>query len=199
MKNLIMPFVLMSALVIWQGCTSKAEEAKNETVKTISEEKADAKFIKTKNEEILAKRARIAKATAEKEAERLSAIAEKMKTSPTYKDATGKLIYHKAEIDPSYTGGFGELRKYLKDNIKYPEAARENGQEATVFVEFVVDVKGNVREVVAAEVVGDEFDDAFKTEAVRVVSTMPGWNPGRQQGKPVNTSFSIPITFQLEN
>jgi TonB family protein len=193
MKNFIMLFVLTSALVIWQGC-SKTEE----TAKTASEAEAEATVIQTKTE-IAAKRAKIAKASAEKEEQRKLALAEKAKATPTYRDASGKLVYYKAEIDPSYTGGFDELRKYLRDNIKYPEAARENGLEGTVFVEFVIDEKGKVREVVATEVVGDEVDDSFKNESVRVVSAMPGWNPGRQQGKAVDTSFSIPITFQLEN
>jgi TonB family protein len=193
MKNFIALFVLMSALVIWQGCSPKAEKKTDETTKT------EAKFVKAKNEELVAKRAKIAKASAEKEEQRKLALAEKAKATPTFKDASGKLVYYKAEIDPSYAGGFSEMRNYLRDNIKYPEEARENGYEATVFVEFVVDAKGKVREVVASEVVGDEADDSFKQESIRVVSGMPGWNPGRQQGKAVDTSFSIPITFQLEN
>ena len=190
---------LVSALTIWQGCSSKAEETTNEKTKTASESKAEAKLVENKSEEIAAKRARIAKASAEKEAQRKLAIEEKAKATPTFKDASGNVVYYKAEIDPAYPGGLDELRNYLRDNIKYPEEARQNGQEATVFVEFVVDAKGKVREVVAAEVVGDEGDDAFKRESVRVVSNMPGWNPGRQQGKAVDASFSIPITFQLGN
>lgn len=73
------------------------------------------------------------------------------------------------------------------------------GYEGTVFVDFVVDEKGRVREVVASDVVGEDVAISFKEESVRVVAAMQGWNAGRQNGKPVDTSFSIPITFQLEN
>ena len=109
-----------------------------------------------------ATRAGIAKARAEKEAQRKLAIAEKAKASPTYKDADGNVVYYKAEIDPSYTGGFDELAKYLKENLKYPEAARQAGYEGTVFVDFVIDAKGRVREVVASDVIGENVDASFK-------------------------------------
>lgn len=198
MKNFILLFVFMSAVIIWQGCSTKAKETTNESPTVASESKAEAKLVDN-NTEVLEKRARIAKAAEEKEAQRRLAVEERAKATPTFKDASGKIVYYKAEIDPSYTGGYAELKKYLRDNINYPEQARQNGQEATVFVEFVVDASGKIRDVVAAEVVGDEGDDAFKKESVRVVSSMPGWNPGRQQGKAVDASFSIPITFLLEN
>ena len=196
MKNFIMLFVLVFALVIWQGC-SKTEESANESTAKTSE--ATAKLVKRDADEIAATRARIAEARAEKEAQRKLAIAEKAKASPTYKDADGNVVYYKAEIDPSYTGGFDELAKYLKENLKYPEAARQAGYEGTVFVDFVIDAKGRVREVVASDVIGENVDASFKEESVRVVAAMPGWMAGRQQGKAVDTSFSIPITFELNN
>ena len=196
MKNFIMLFVLVFALVIWQGC-SKTEESANESTAKTSE--ATAKLVKRDADEMAAMRAGLAKARAEKEAQRKLAIAEKAKASPTYKDADGNVVYYKAEIDPSYTGGFDALAKYLKENLKYPEAARQAGYEGTVFVDFVIDAKGRVREVVASDVIGENVDASFKEESVRVVAAMPGWMAGRQQGKAVDTSFSIPITFELKN
>ena len=197
MKNFIMPFVFLFALVIWQGC-SKSDESANESAVSTSD--ATAKLVKARNaDEIAAKRARIAKARAEKEEQRKLAVAEKAKASPTYKDAAGNIVYYKAEIDPSYAGGFDELTKYLKANLKYPEAARRGGYEGTVFVDFVIDAKGRVREVVASDVIGENVEASFKEESVRVVAAMPGWIAGRQQGKAVDASFSIPITFQLED
>jgi protein TonB len=91
------------------------------------------------------------------------------------------------------------MSKYLRSNLKYPETARDKGIEGTVFVDFVVDEKGNVREVVASDVVGENVDQALKDESVRVVSAMPTWVAGQQHGKSVDASFSIPITFQLSN
>jgi TonB family protein len=199
MKNILILFVSVSALVIGQSCAPKTDEAKIE-LKTAEQGQETAKMIKLKTaDEIAATRANIAKASAEKEAQRKLAIAEKAKVTPTYKDASGKMVYYKVEVDPSYPGGFNELRKYLHDNLTYPEAAREKGYEGTVFVDFIVDEKGKIRDVVASDVVGEDVDISFKEESVRVVAAMEGWRAGRQNGKPVDAAFSIPITFQLAN
>jgi TonB family protein len=193
MKTYSLLFVLIFAFVAWQGCAPKTEEASNQ-----SKDSAETAQVK-RADETAAKRASIAKARAEKEEQRRLAIVEKARLSPTYRDASGKIVYYKAEVDPSYTGGLDEMRKYLKDNIQYPQEARNQGLEGTVFVDFVVDEKGKVREVFASEVVGDDVDDAFKAESIRVVSAMPGWNAGLQHGKAVDASFSIPITFEMVN
>jgi protein TonB len=203
MKNIIILCILASVLVIGQGCASKTDEAKAEQAKAeqaaADESMAPTKLVKLRTaEEVSATRAKIAKARAEKEAQRQLAIAEKVKVTPTYKDASGKIVYYKAEVDPSYNGGLNEMRKYLRDNLVYPEAAREAGFEGTVFVDFTVDEQGKIRDVVASDVIGDDVDQAFKTESVRVVSAMPGWRAGRQHGKAVDASFSIPITFELD-
>lgn len=199
MKNIIILCGLVSALITGQSCAPKTDESK---IELTSAEKSEttARLVKLKTaDEIAATRAQIAKVSAEKEEQRKLAILEKAKATPTYKDASGKVVYYKAEVDPSYTGGLDEMRKYLRDNLKYPEAAREKGYEGTVFVDFVVDEKGIVREVVASDVVGEDVDISFKEESVRVVAAMPGWKAGRQHGKSVDASFSIPITFQLGN
>jgi hypothetical protein len=122
MKNIIILCVLVSALVIGQSCAPKADKVAVE---------------------IAATRAKIAKASAE-DWQRKLAIAEKATPTHTYKDASGKIVYYKADVDPSYTGGFDELRQSLKNNLTYPEAAREKGHEATVFVDFIVDEKGGI-------------------------------------------------------
>jgi TonB family protein len=198
MKNYILLFAVVSSLAISQGCSTK--DKMKEASAAENNETANATLVKNKKaEERAVKRAAIAKASAEKEKQRKLALLEKAKASPTYKDANGQIVYYKAEADPEYTGGLDELAKYLRDNLEYPADAREKGYEGTVFVDFVVDTQGRVREVIASDVVGEEVDISFKEESVRVVATMPGWKPGRQNGKAVDTSFSIPITFQLEN
>jgi len=195
MKKNFLLFTLLASFVIWQGCAPKAPEA---TAESIAE--ANAEAAKTqKAEAVAAKKAKLIKDRSEKSDQRILAAAERAKLSPTYKDATGKIIYNKAEVDPTYEGGLDEMRKYLKDNLKYPTEARDNGIEGTVFVDFVVDAKGKVRQVVATDVVGDDVDLSFKEESVRVVALMPGWKAGLQQGKAVDVSFSIPITFEITN
>jgi hypothetical protein len=87
----------------------------------------------------------------------------------------------------------------LKDNLKYPKEAEESNTEGTVFVDFVIDANGKVREVVASDLVGEDVDFLLKEEASRVVAAMPAWRASIQQGKPVDVSFSIPITCELVN
>lgn len=193
MKNYFLLTILLFSFVIWQGCDSKTKEAKIESAPA-------AEIIQAKNAEDLAvKRAKLESAKHVRAEQRRLALSEKIKVATTYKDASGKTVYYKAEIDPAYTGGPDALDAYLKDNLQYPEEAREKGLEGTVFVDFVIDVKGRVREVVASDVVGEDVDISLKEESVRVVAAMPVWKAGRQHGKAVDASFSIPISFQLKN
>src|SRR5688572_26152433 len=165
MKKNILLIVLLLSFVVWQGCGSKTENT-NESI-------AGTEAVKTKTAQtVAAKKEMLAKASAKRAEERTVEAAARAKLSPTYKDATGKIVYVKAEVDPSYTGGVNEMRKYLKDNLKYPADARENGVEGTVFVDFVVDEKGHVRQVVATDAVGDDVDFTLKEESVRVVASM---------------------------
>ena len=69
--------------------------------------------------------------------------------------------------------------------------------EGTVFVDFVIGANGIVREVVVKDAPGEDVDPSFKTEAIRVVSSMPKWTPGKQNGKPIDVSYSLPVTFQI--
>jgi periplasmic protein TonB len=66
-----------------------------------------------------------------------------------------------------------------------------------VFVDFIVVANGSVREVMTTDMPGEEIDQSLRDEAIRVVSNMPKWVPGRQHGKPVDVKFSLPITFRM--
>lgn len=94
---------------------------------------------------------------------------------------------------PSYPGGDNELRRYLAEHIKYPDMARENGIQGRVYVQFVVSTKGKITNAVVVR----GIDPSCDKEALRVVNTMPGWTPGRQNGMPVRVQFTIPINFVL--
>ena len=78
-----------------------------------------------------------------------------------------------------------------------PEAAKAQEAEGTVFVDFIVATDGSIRNVVATDAAGEDVDQTLRDEAIRVVSSMPKWTPGRQHGKPVHVSYSLPITFQI--
>jgi TonB family protein len=188
MEKHISIFALILSFVAFQGCAPKAEVSNLEMDKSVLVKNAD---------EVSEKHAKLSRERAEKAAQRNQAIEEKAKLSSTYTDASGKLVYYKAEVDPSYTGGQDELEKFLKNNLNYPKEAQENNIEGTVFVDFVINENGDVRDVVASDVVGEDVDLSLKEEAVRVVAAMPRWNTGMQHGKPVDVSFSIPITFEM--
>lgn len=117
--------------------------------------------------------------------------------TPTYTDKNGNLVYNKTEIEPAYVGGKGAMRSYLKDNLKYPQDALDKQEEGLVFVDFVVDKTGKVREVEVTEETNEDVSASFRSEAARVVSSMPKWTPGRQHGKAVDVKFSVPISFVL--
>jgi TonB family protein len=192
MKTYFSILSLLLSFFVFQGCGSKTE--------TNTQETTQAELVKNNSAEtVAAKKAKLAKERAEKMEQRNQALEARAKVSSTYTNASGTLVYYKAEVAPFYTGGQDALDKFLSDNLKYPQAAKDNNIEGTVFVDFVITESGTVREVVASDIVGDVVDSSLKEEAVRVVAAMPGWKAGMQHGKHVDASFSIPITFELVN
>ena len=100
-------------------------------------------------------------------------------------------IYTIAEQMPSFKGN---VNAWLSSHIQYPAVAAENGVQGRVIVKFVVTAEGYVRQ---AQVVRG-VDSSLDREAVRVVNSMPAWNPGMNNGKYVNVWFSLPLTFKLQ-
>ncbi len=88
----------------------------------------------------------------------------------------------------------GDIATYLRDHLQYPEAARMAGDEGRVGVRFVVNEDGSISEV---ELIRGA-NSALNAEALRVVSAMPRWKPGKQGGIPVKVYFTLPITFRLD-
>lgn len=103
-------------------------------------------------------------------------------------------IFTIVESMPEFPGGGQEaLFKYLQKEMKYPQIAKENGIQGTVFVNFVVGKDGKIRDVKILRGVNKMLDE----EAIRVVKAMPSWKPGKQRGKPVSVSYNLPIKFTL--
>jgi protein TonB len=102
-------------------------------------------------------------------------------------------VFFIVENIPEFPGGDLELRKHIAQNVQYPEIAKENGIQGRVFVQFVVNHKGEIEQVKVVRGV----EAALDREAVRVISSLPKWKPGSQRGKPVRVSFTVPINFQL--
>lgn len=104
-------------------------------------------------------------------------------------------IYNRAEIKPSFPGGQQALAKFIQDNIVYPDAAIDNGVEATVDVVFAVDEAGKVYTPrLRNEKEGYGLDEA----SLNVVSKMPKWNPGQIKGKNVKSYYTLPISFVIQ-
>lgn len=103
-------------------------------------------------------------------------------------------VFDVVEEQPSFPGGQGALMAWLNDNIKYPVVAAENGIQGKVIVQFVVGKNGSISNVKVLRSV----DPSLDKEAVRVVSNMPHWTPGKQNGASVNVRFTLPVTFRLQ-
>ena len=133
--------------------------------------------------------------------------------------------FNLVEQAPTYPGGQGEIMKYLSTHLRYPAVAREMQAEGEIIVKFIVDKTGFVRspqiveantktpfitaEVAKAAKEGDEeaveavrnYNDAIealKEEAIHVVRNMTRWEPGRQNGKRVETTYTLPVSFKLK-
>ena len=102
-------------------------------------------------------------------------------------------IYRVSEVMPQYPGGPNEIMRYIQENIKYPQSAKDNKIEGRVFVTFVVEKDGSITNAAVIRGIDKECD----AEALRVVSSMPKWNPGQQDGKNVRTQFTIPIIYKF--
>ena len=103
-------------------------------------------------------------------------------------------VFDVVEEQPSFPGGPAALQRWLRDNMKYPVVAAENGIEGRVIVQFVVGKDGSISGVKVVRPV----DQSLDREAVRVVSSMPRWTPGRQNGSSVNVRYTLPVTFKLQ-
>ncbi len=103
------------------------------------------------------------------------------------------LIFTVVEEMPHFPGGEDARYQYLAENLNYPVEARVNGIQGRVFVTFVVEKDGSISNVRVLRGIGGGCDE----EAVRVVSNMPRWKPGRQRGNPVRVQFNMPLLFKL--
>ena len=115
-------------------------------------------------------------------------------TEPVKPKEEENKVFDVVEQMPSYPGGMGALMQYLSSNIKYPVIAEENGIQGRVICTFVVERDGSITDVRIAKSV----DPSLDKEAMRVVSKMPRWIPGKQNGSAVRVKYTLPVTFRLQ-
>ena len=94
---------------------------------------------------------------------------------------------------PEYPGGQEAFMDFMINEVKYPESAKKDNLEGTVYVEFVVDKEGKISDIAPK----NESDERLEEAAIAAVKTMPDWTPGVHEGERVNVKMVLPIRFQL--
>jgi len=87
------------------------------------------------------------------------------------------------------------FRKWVQQNIVYPQAAAKAGISGKVFLQFCVNSKGQVCDIQVLRGVHPELDK----EVVRCMNNSPAWIPAKKYGKVVKQQFVVPVIFSLEN
>lgn len=122
----------------------------------------------------------------------VSTTANTLSTTNVQTKQSDKKIFRVVEEMPKFKGGYAKLMEFLMMNMKYPESAIKAKQQGRAIVGFVVGKDGTVSDVYIEKSTGY---DVLDNEAMRVVKSMPAWEPGKQKGKPVNVKYFVPITF----
>lgn len=100
-----------------------------------------------------------------------------------------------AEVEPVFPGGMEAMKKFIVDNLEYPQIAVEMNDQGRVFVQFIVERDGSLKKIEVIRGVSDALDK----EALRVMRLMPKWKPGEtSEGKIVRVRMRLPIQFKLD-
>lgn len=122
-----------------------------------------------------------------------SSVDESGYISKSNRTSGGGKVFDVVEVMPQFPGGMGALMQYLSSHIKYPVEAETNRIEGRVICTFIVEKDGSISDIEVSRSV----DPSLDKEAVRVISSMPAWTPGWQNGKPCRVKFTLPVTFKL--
>lgn len=103
-------------------------------------------------------------------------------------------VFFIVEEMPEFPGGDEKLKTFLKNNTHYPPVAKEKQLEGIVYVKFIIDKTGKITDIELTKSSGHTILDE---EAIRVVKSLPNWEPGKQRGQKVNVNYVLPISFEL--
>ncbi|TAH43778.1 MAG: energy transducer TonB [Bacteroidetes bacterium] len=95
------------------------------------------------------------------------------------------------QVQPEFPGGTDSLQSFLKSNLRYPDSAKYNRIQGRVYIGFLVDKKGKIKEAKVLNGVNELLDN----EALRVVKMMPDWKPGTAGGSPTSVQYILPVDF----
>lgn len=124
-----------------------------------------------------------------------TAVGEASTKAPNDTVPNKERVYQVVEQMPQFPGGQAAMMRFLQENINYPADARNANAEGRAFVNFIVSDKGEILNITIVKSTGNA---ALDKEAVRVVSSMPAWSPGKQGGKNVAVQCTLPIMFRLQ-
>jgi outer membrane biosynthesis protein TonB len=137
----------------------------------------------------------------------------------TENNTTDNTLFSIVDEQPQFVGGQDTMFRWLMQNIRYPKEAREKRAEGTVYVGFVVEKDGSIKDVAikrepsypkdtlkimevngiqGIKLINSKAEGSLGREAIRIISAMPKWKPGRNQGQPVRVAYTLPIKFKLE-
>lgn len=107
-----------------------------------------------------------------------------------------RVLYRESEVNPKpqFKGGDAALKKYLAQNVKYPQEALKKRIQGSVRIGFTVNPDGSIVNAKVERKVNPLLDN----EALRVVKAMPKWTPGKLNGEPVPVKMYIPVGFRLQ-
>ena len=104
-------------------------------------------------------------------------------------------IFVTAEEMPTFQGGdLSKFRNWVQSNVKYPQIALENGIQGNVVIKFVVEKDGKLSNIQVLQAPDKTLADA----AVQVIQRSPKWKPGKQRNKPVRVTYTLPVSFKIQ-
>ena len=110
-------------------------------------------------------------------------------------DTTMGLPYNLVEVKPTFQGSeAGEFAKWVQENLKYPQSAKDAGVQGRVLAQFVIGIDGKIQDVSIVRGAHPDLD----AEVVRVISSSPDWTPGYVKGEPVKVAYMFPVVFQTK-
>lgn len=114
---------------------------------------------------------------------------------PVEKESNKPVIYLELEEEAEFPGGWVALKKFLAENLRYPPVAMESGIEGRCLLQFIVSETGELSDIQVKRGVPNcpECDE----EAIRLVKSMPRWNPGKSKGISVKSGYTVTVVFNL--
>ncbi len=101
-----------------------------------------------------------------------------------------------AETMPSFQGGdLNTFRKWVQDNVRFPQIALENGISGRVVLSFVIEKDGRLTNIQVLMTP----DRSLSEEAIRVLNKSPKWSPGKQRNQVVRIKYTLPVDFRMQN